>query len=494
MKHSCRLGLGILIILAALRAVFFLLYCVDRVGFPIEVHPLESAQVHLSWRVQTGQSLYPSWESYPHISNFFAPIYYWWTGGLGRLIDADLEGLFFLGRVTTVSVNFLTLLTIGVFLRRRYCTSAAVLGIVMGLGTSPLYGFAVMVRPDVMADFLGLAGFLLVAGSHPRAIVLGGMLLVFSGLTKQTAFSYLFASVIACWLVPTLRRFRWMLVGECLALLSVFVLALQHFEPNSLESLLGEGKTAFSLRQSFRVFEHLMRTSPDLVFFGMAGIAAWITSKETDLAVLAIVTLVISFVSSAKTGSDLNYSLGLRAVEVLAFGKLWHSALADHRLPAYVLTLGALILLPSLGHARDQFSQTRRAISYWKTEEGQENLRAYRRVLAIAEDPDLEILTDSGIVALQQRGRAPFVDPWLFRMLVHTGRIDPIVMAERVRSKDYDLLILTSELYTSPVPYERYEFGLPVVLARAAKGRYQLIGHQAGFFVYRPWPRGKPRQ
>lgn len=490
MQKIYRLSLYALVGLAALRAAFFFIYARYQLPSPLETYPIEAEMVHLAWRVQSGLSLYPPWETYPHVSNFFVPLYFWCLGWLGKAFDADLRDLFLIGRAITVSANFLTTLSLGTFLHRRYGGPAALAGSIVSLGASPLFGFAVMARADVMADFFGIAGFLLSIQRKRAIVLLGAALLVAACLSKQSAGMYLVASLTACWLDPSRRRMGWLLTGWTAALLVSVIVPLQFYEPSSLRSWFEESRTPLAWSQWLAAIQYLLTSSPDLLVISAAGTIAWIRSRETALAVLAIAVLGVSLATAAKLGSDLNYFLGLRSVEALALGKLWHSAAALNggvgKLAAALSMFGCVLMVPSVRFAEAEYLHKRQRAEYLASPTGRATLERYHRVLRLAEQPELQLLTDSGVVALRQRERAPFVDPWLFRMLVHTGRIDPVVLEQRVRSQVYDHLVLMWDLYDPRSPYENYAFGLPAPLVRAARGRYELASYEAGFFIYRP--------
>ena len=110
-------------------------------------------------------------------------------------------------------------------------------------------------------------------------------------------------------------------------------------------------------------------------------------------------------------------------------------------------------------------------------------------LFARAADPGSRILSDSGMVELSQGGRAAFGDPFLFRIMVDTGRIRPKRMGEWIDSGYYDLVITTSPI-EAPT-YETYEFGLPMELAGRVRRRYTRVGSAAGLFLYERRPAGE---
>jgi hypothetical protein len=224
------------------------------------------------------------------------------------------------------------------------------------------------------------------------------------------------------------------------------------------------------------------------------GLGFW-TSKggrDVPLATLAVVLLAGSIVSSAKVGSDQNYFLGLRLVSAMAGGALWSAAArAAHAGPsgrgrgvlAGLMVLVSVSLVPGLNHllANVRGAQQMRA---FEKGPGRASIAQLRRVFRLAADPSVDLLTDSGLVALHQGPRATFIDPWLFRNLVIQGDLDPIEVRERIENGSYDSIITTHDLKAPSYP--DYPFGLPPELALAARDRYAFAGNAPGLFIYAP--------
>ena len=79
------------------------------------------------------------------------------------------------------------------------------------------------------------------------------------------------------------------------------------------------------------------------------------------------------------------------------------------------------------------------------------------------------ILTDSGEVDIRQGERTVFADPWLFRMLVETGRIRPAKLEAMIERQDFERIVTMRDLFAAD--YATYDFGLPMPLAeRCGRG------------------------
>src|SRR5690242_5748800 len=87
-RRTVRLLLGLLAFEGAARAVGYLAYALFTIPISYEIWYLEPKMVHLAWRVQAGVGLYPDWTAYPHVANFFGPVYFGLVGLLGRAAGA----------------------------------------------------------------------------------------------------------------------------------------------------------------------------------------------------------------------------------------------------------------------------------------------------------------------------------------------------------------------------------------------------------------------
>jgi hypothetical protein len=146
--------------------------------------------------------------------------------------------------------------------------------------------------------------------------------------------------------------------------------------------------------------------------------------------------------------------------------------------------MSAVSLVPGTILAAGIAGESRADALFYRRPEGRKFLRAQRQILRMAEDPKVRILTDSGLLQLYQKERAPFVDPFQFRMLVETGQVRPDVILRRIRDESFDLVITTTDL--DRPEYRRNIVGLPEVVAQAAREHYVLAGRRLGLFLYAP--------
>ena len=436
-----------------------------------------------------------------------------------------------------------------------------------------MVGFGVMTRPDVLADLLGLAGFLLAVDRRGRwRAVAGGALLVASAFTKQPAALYLGAAVLGLIADGRWRRGLVLAASTAAATLAIVAVVTLTVEPRFAVDLLGERETPWAPDDWRVLLWRLMKLAREVPVLTAVGLLLWAVRPGRDplvagaavallslstagllvstggyeglgrellgavragrwfeatgplalaafpavmglawaaverdrprdrpLAVLAVVLLVGSTVSALKFGADLNYFLAPRLSAALAGGALWGAAarLADRghgagvggprraAVAAAVLYL-AYGLTPGIQHLDGQY---REALVYSRGLDvpGFRKAMAERRsVERIAGKADVLVLSDSGTFNARLGVRAPFVDPWLFRVLVTTGRVDPVLIRRRLENAEYDLIVTTKDFYEIGDIYDRYAFGLAPELAELARRRYGPAGEAGGQFLYVP--------
>ena len=278
-----------------------------------------------------------------------------------------------------------------------------------------MIGFSVMVRPDLMAEFLGVLGFFLAIGEKPSSRVVGGLVLVLAALTKQTMAIFLLAASLAWVFEGAWWRGLRLWLGGTTALVVVVGAVTLFVEPNFAGSLLGDSKTPLNFGTLAQNLKRMCLFAPDLLYFPMIGLIFWVSARSGErnprLAVLASLLLSTSVGLSAKRGADLNYYLGLRVVEALAVGALWRAwSTSTSQSRSMGLTvaasLGCLALIPGVHHALTQGKIERNKARFLEGPDGLEFRGFYRTLCTMAADPKSRLLTDSGLIDLYQ-GDAP---------------------------------------------------------------------------------------
>lgn len=506
MSRAARVMLRLVLVAAglaaAVRAALYLAYAWYQARTPIEAYHLEPKMTYLAWRVREGLSLYPPWDDLPNYeANFFGPLYFLLVGHLGRFFGDDLQALQLIGRLVSIASGLLAALLVGVAAYRRYGRGAGPVAALQSLGAAPMAGFGVMVRPDLLADTLGFAGFLLAVGQPGRRgwrVFAGGGLLAAAVLTKQTTGLYLPAAALALAFVGRRREALGLFLGVIVALGSIAGLITLTVEPRFLADFLGEGRSPTAPADWARNLGRLWFLAADLPIWSVVGLFLWFSRpfRDAPLACLTIVLWTGALVTSLKVGADLNYFLGPRLVATLGFAAAWGGAW-DLTTPKSKATAGRIFLVTmgllafnafgayGLRHALIQ-ARMARDFDRINGPGGRVALSIHRDLFRVAAEPSRGLLTDCGYLALRQEGRAPFVDPWLFRMRVENGLLDASSLARELESGSYGVLATTHDLFAPT--FDTMSFSLPPPVARAARSRYRFVGMVGGLYLYQPSP------
>ncbi|MDR3633670.1 MAG: hypothetical protein P4L84_07520 [Isosphaeraceae bacterium] len=484
-RVTARLLLVTLFLIGLVRAVRYGIYVFIRVQNPFDAQYLESAMVHFAWRVQHGVSLYPDWEHYPYVANFYAPLSFVIIGMIGRALGTNIHGLYVIGRSVSVVSVLATTLVVGFVLKRRYGALPALFGMLLTLGVCPQFGPGVMTRPDALADCLGLTGFLLAGGRRRTTATAGALVLYLAAMTKQTALVYLAAAALGLCIEGRTRRSLTLLLAVASALLVTVLVVRWAIEPNFVRCLLGESTTPFRFHCWWSTVRDVASIDPEFFVLSAAGVALWSTGprREPGLAALAVLLLAASVLTAAKCGSGTNYFLGVSSVAALAGGALWSEMTLPNSRPkvwqllAATAVGGGLLLSTKASGAYAQLAHLDRMLSTSK-----ETVDLHHRLYRTAENPSSHLLTDDGMIDIHQGERTVFADPYRFKLMVETGQINPARLRQMIADSHYELIITSKDLFADD--YSSYDFGLPGVLAKEARLHYEPVGQLYGRFFY----------
>jgi hypothetical protein len=338
---------------------------------------------------------------------------------------------------------------------------------------------------------------MLSSGQSRGARGAGVALLVLAILTKQTAVVFLLAAALATALAGEKRRGLGFLAAAAALLIVVVVVVTALREPYFAASLVGERVMPWSYTTWLTAIGRIVVGCPELLVIPAIGLWLWLGDRSRHRAVrpatLVLVLLASSLVLSAKLGADINYYLSLRVAEGLAMGALWHAVHSTAGDPhprvrsallAAMTLVATTLTVPSVMMAHMYFDLANGESVFYETPNGRSLLRAYREAIALAQNPRVHLLTDVGLLDLHQGERALFGDPWLFRTLVETGRLQPTTMAQRIDSQYYDVFITTHDL-NSP-RYVNHDFRLPKGLFERVQANYVFRQSPPGLQFYVP--------
>ena len=334
--------------------------------------------------------------------------------------------------------------------------------------------------------------------SRPYRNLAGAVLLVLAILTKQTAAIFLVTAVLGLAVSRDWRN-ALSLAGATLVLLSACIAAVAWWrEPYFLPSLLGDAGTPWSFDDWKHQAQRFLFVMPDLLVVPALGLGIWtlLKPRQPNFTALVAGILIVSAVTVAKRGADVNYFLNLRIGEALAIGAFWQAGRQleprwFRRISTPIALFVLFWLVPALAHSFGQVHVASVLRRLQRSSVGQKAVHSNDMARRLAQDPKLHILTDSSLVDVCQGERTAFGDPFLFRLQVETGAIKPEKMIERVETCDYATIITKNDLFAKS--YERHDSGLPMVLVEPARRRYALTLVLGGLYYYTPRQDVKPR-
>jgi hypothetical protein len=255
-------------------------------------------------------------------------------------------------------------------------------------------------------------------------------------------------------------------------------------------SILGQGKIPWEFAHWLDEFRDLATQAPDLIIVPLLGMWIWLSDRPVRTAPIVFWVTVFGagVIALGKLGSAPNYFLSLRVAEALAIGAIWGAASkpgirSTPQVVAALLVMAAA-LVPSTFVAVSYAQLAMKDASFYPSPEGRRFLVAQRQILSLAENPRVRIFTDSALLQLHQKERAPYIDGFEFRLMVNHGQIRPSVMLDELQTEAYDQLIMTSDL--NQPDYAANTTGLPNELALAARTHYVLAGRRLGLYLYVP--------
>src|SRR5262249_33712314 len=300
---------------------------------------------------------------------------------------------------------------------------------------------------DALAVALSVGGLILVSGGRPGkgSLVAAALLFTFALAAK---FSSVAGVAAACVYLGARdrRQAAWVAAMTVLpAVVGLFLLQLgsdgrflDNFRAvgsggmSSQSFTIGPTRLAQAVGVSTRIAFVLPLLLPPAVFVLLQDAQRGRFSPWDWYFLFAVPVTVFIFTSP---GTDSNHLLELEAAAVLVLaGWLRRPAETPVEQPAWTETaargLAAAALLFGLGYAANCWHQ------------GRARDAIAQRTLIDALPSDGELLTEDATPAVLLGRRPVVMDPFAFRLLVERGRIDPEPLAERIRRREFAILVL----------------------------------------------------
>ena len=459
-----------MIALLGLLAALNLAHALLQLPSPADTSMPESAIVHGARQVMDGKALYADFEIAPFIIAPYTPVYYAWTGLAGRLQGATPEGLFLIGRWTSLLALLLAACLSGWHARRTSGRSFAAWAAVPAfLSLSFVPAWAATARPDMLGLLLSLAGILLWLKFEEkpwRFLAIALFLLAF--LTKQ---SFLAApGALLLYLAIRKKKTDSLIVGGCFAGGVVTALLIMNAATGGLSTLniLGANLVPLSPTNLRVIGGRFLQSAAFPLLLALAGLNR---ERMKSLPFLYFaVSLVWAFYASLKLGSDLNYFLEPMAAACLLISFTLETVEHEEgsRLPTVLFLAGLIWAVPQVNYRVN-------ALETYRVEDE-------TRVRALVKDFDGLVLTDSPRLAYLSR--SPFlIDPYQPASLQTAGKWNAAPLLKMLEEGKIGLAVLKNPPEAGSTWQGQPR--LPKGVAELIQRRFTRTETLDGYMIYR---------
>lgn len=503
-----RAWLVLLLIIVMTRTGLNVVWFTDAWTRPDDCHFLESSIARLiDIAARPDERLYPDPAAFPHLNNVFAPGYFDLVARWRRSMTGDETLTVFLGRTVTLIANLLLAVTLLVIVAWRLGFGAGLFAAATWGASLTLIGFGVMVRPDLLATLLGLAGFLLASSRRGTLNAIGVITIITAALVKQTSLLFLGAAALAHWRGGRRAQAIGLIIGGLGGLALAVHRVDRSVHPGVAAAFLFESGTPFHPKQFLEIFIRALVRTPELFLLiawswwslrpskpgwpapaeasatpevraeresvrEFAGIAQ---AGATIAALAAILTI-------GKIGSDMNYLLPLAATAPLVAGLLAASIGRDPVArsavrPAGWPTLIALAVAWLMGAAQ-QWNAVQAVREVVSDERHKEMRTQFNGLQSRMRDVRGFVLTDHPRLAMTLGARSAIRDPWLYRQLVEDGRLSADPVLQRIRKAEFEYVIVGHP------PGVDAPFALPTRVSKVIPDHYQFAFAAGGLQVW----------
>ncbi|MGD1019193.1 MAG: hypothetical protein ABSA12_07720 [Verrucomicrobiia bacterium] len=489
------------ILLAA--TVLWQVHLVGFLDFDGELLSTDAESLYGLRCARDGGSPYHDFSHAPYAVTLYGPLFYVVPGTIARVLHASWIGTIVCGRLYT----YLSWLGVAVVIyalgRRIGCQGpAAVAGVLLWLSGTLASGWAVAYRPDATAILLALGAlWVYQRGESARAVALTVALLVAAFLHKQTAA----VSVLLAIAITEIERRRF---GRAVAVVggwticTIIAVAVTQwlsrgaFVKNAFEAVAvwaGSGQVWGFLREA------MIR---GMVVFAGAAMSYVLFRHEERLALLRrsfIVSVMLTLVTSAKAGAQLNYYLEPFALAcVLAAGLLRDEAPPVTGRLAGPLRIGWLGL--AIMACAANLSWTGARFPAWchdMLDHGAiraQQARNWERLAGCLGELNERVLVEDLYLAVRQCPTPCVVHPRHLEALRGAGLFDDSDLVRRIADGRFDAIIASFPL-EQKAPTRQF----PARWLDAANRRYVLEQRCEGdgpgdaFYVYRATHGADPR-
>jgi hypothetical protein len=433
---------GALALLLSLQVLTFLLHSWVFMTFPYQLDYGEGPILQIALRAARGEEIYPALSGYPYVIASYMPLYY-----LLCALGVHLTGPSFLfGRLLSLLAALVVALGAGaVVWQKSKHRFASLLAGALVLTFPPFHVWATLMRVDMLALALSVAGFVLFQRGRRAS---GMALFALAVLTRRTALAAMAAAFIDLAARQGWRRAAKLLAVQ-LALIAALVAAALLLTRGGLYRQLswhtsGSLGKSWTWGQVWVIMSVALRQWP--VYLALSLLAAlWsLLAGPRRVLPLYFALAIAVALTMGRIGSSFNYLLEPLAVGAMMIGLLW--ADLAHRLAprpsrlrspwgrtAFLVLAGALLL---------QIVWTRLHFEYnISLLRPQASPSASQYVIdAIAAAPGPVLCEDVGLIELA--GKETPLQPFEFTQMSRAGVLDPKPVFRDVRRGRFPLVVL----------------------------------------------------
>ncbi|MDD5064014.1 MAG: glycosyltransferase family 39 protein [Phycisphaerae bacterium] len=324
-----RLSKYALLAIAALYVIVYLVLVFFRIQYPFELEWMEGGSLHQVTRILAGQKLYvsPSLEFVPYI---YTPLYFYASALVSKALGGGFVPLRLLSFIASLGCFLIIFLIVKLETKNSFF---AVLASCLFSAVFKISGaFFDIARVDSLFLFFLLAALYLIKfKDSPKSLILAGVLVSLSFLTKQTAMLLAAPIMLYCVLINWRRSLFFIGTICVIAVASTLVLDYIHDGWFSYFVFTLPARHTANLRMFARFwFEDLIRPLPIALVASIFYIyVQFLKSNKKNLlfySVIAVGALGLSFMARLNRGGYPNALLPAYAVISILFGLAAHTA------------------------------------------------------------------------------------------------------------------------------------------------------------------------
>ncbi|MCM8821838.1 MAG: hypothetical protein NC831_03370 [Candidatus Omnitrophica bacterium] len=475
---------GVTLVLLALLvfiSVYAVIHHIKCVNFP---YPLEYREGVVQYWVNCfvdEKPLYPkTGEEPPYVHNPYGPLYLIIAGIFQKLLPQ--KHTFFASRL----LSFFSLLIACFFIfkiikSRGACLMAGLLGAGFFLCSPISINYGSIEIVDILALSSGFAGLYAATKNTKTGYLFSGIFCAAAFLTKLVFILPCISIFIAIMLAKEKER-GYFFAGLAIFLFLAFSILFLKYGANIITHFITLSSLPLSISHFFNVFSS---TGPRHAFlFSFLAIFAGTMKDKRDPLYWYCLLVPVTFLFSAKVGSEANYFLEIIALSSVATGILFEKIGVSAKSIFLVACIAQMFLFLPFKSA-PVFTKTYGqelpfATGSYPSHALKEAGEIIEGELMSVSDPVFSEDTGWLVVA----GKEVIIEPYQFSQLARYGRWDEVHIVNMIKEKQFNLILMSVD------SYEKGSEKFTPSMLEAIKTNYQIKRVIGNFYILEPrlWP------